>query len=582
MKRRVLSMLSVSAFAHDGACVDADNDCVCDTEGCGEAVHAWDGGVCTKCSASCTHDWLSGDTKAVCDICGETHNHNLTYDKDATNHWQICKDCPVDAAKKYNVTTHNMVVNGTVNECDVCGYTEHTHVWATEWSYDANYHWHACNDSSCTEKSDYAAHTMNPDGTTSSCSGCTYSHHVHVWADKMSWDATNHWYECTDSSCTEIKDFGEHHDNSSDNLCDVGTCDAEVASQTLSSLTITGLGTPAEGAAVDFSVSVAEDRYGAPSVKWNRVENLKKNTSTALGEGATFAAEKMYNVTIYVPINSKDEISESMTVTLDGKTIPFYQTNAAFDAAIKTYEGSNTVYMAKNLWTTSQRYIIVSVMYEKLGGTHTHTYGSDWIETSAKHYMMCTGCGQTKDSAYHYDNNKSGLCDVCGFDMKYFNKNATASNTGTGTATGTHTHTYSTDWVEDISNHWKQCTGCGAKTQTAAHADLNNTGKCDVCGFVMTAEAGHTHSFATEWTETFAQHYKVCSCGAKNEIAAHVDLNNTGKCDTCGYAMTTLSNNGIVAATGDSNAVFMWMAAFAVSVMGAATTVLFARKKRKE
>lgn len=618
MKKRVMSMLmvmimmvsmlSVSVFAaHEGECAaaaewssDAANHWhACVTEGCevtdvtllpDYAAHTFDHThKCTVCGYQGEHKWFENGDEAIC-ACGASHTHALTWvNSDADQHWQVCTDCPVDAAKKYNQAAHTWVKDETAStatleafKCE-CGATKsaHVHVWAETATYDGTNHWYECTDGTCTEKNGVEAHKMTQSGTVKKCSVCGYSEHVHVWETTMTWDDNYHWYACTDSACTEVYGKGEHHDNSSDYVCDIGDCNAKVTSETLSSLTITGLNNPAEGASVDFEVSVAENRYSAPSVKWNRVESLSKNTSTALGEGATFAAGEMYNVTIYVPINSKDEISENMTVTLDGINVPFYHSSAAFNAAIKTYEGNNTVYMAKNLWTNSQRYIIVSVMFAELGGTHTHVYTSDWVETSAKHYLMCTGCGETKNSEYHYDKNNSGLCDVCGFDMKYFNKNATASNTGSGTATS-HTHTYSTDWVEDISNHWKQCTGCGAKTQVAAHADLNNTGKCDVCGFVMTAAAGHTHTFATEWTETFAQHYKVCSCGAKNEIAAHVDLNNTGKCDTCGYAMTTLSNNGIVADTGDDNATFLWMAAFAVSVMGAGATILFVRKKREE
>ena len=350
--------------------------------------------------------------------------------------------------------------------------------------------------------------------------------------------------------------------------------------QTLTSLTIYDLDVPVEGDKVDFKVTVDEEAYGKPIVKWNRVIDLSKNTSVALGEGSTYAGGYLYNTSIMVPINSLDEISDTIEITLNGETVPFYTTDKAFNSAVAAYQGNYTAYMAKCGVNNDYFYILVCAMYPTAEGSHTHSYSDDWIESSAKHYKLCSGCGKTKNEEFHYDDNKSGLCDVCGFDMDYFNKNATANNSGTGTAT--HSHTYSTDWVEDISNHWKQCTGCGAKTSLAAHADLNNTGKCDVCGFVMKAAEGHTHTFAADWTETFAQHYKVCECGAKNEIAAHADLNNTGKCDVCGYAMTTLSNNGIVADTGDSNATFLWMAAFAVAILGFGATVVVARKKSEE
>ena len=47
-------------------------------------------------------------------------------------------------------------------------------------------------------------------------------------------------------------------------------------------------------------------------------------------------------------------------------------------------------------------------------------------------------------------------------------------------------HTES-DWKTDKDNHWKECTvaACGViiENSKAAHADANNDGKCDVCGF---------------------------------------------------------------------------------------------------
>lgn len=537
----------------------------------------------------CTHDWMNDSDVAMCKLCSEKHTHTLAYDYDESGHWQICSDaaCPVEA--KYNEAIHTLVLNaeGNKNVCE-CGYEEHVHVWATTLSKDDTNHWYECTASGCTSPAatkDVVPHTWVKQDTgvaTSNdyvCScGATKSEHVHVWETSYTYDDNTHWYKCI--ACDEKGSEAKHYDYNGTGICDAGDCNAPVAN-TLTTLTISGLSVPAEGVGVDFSVNVAESCYLDTKVNWNKVTNLKTNASVALGETATFAAGEMYNTGILVRINTTDTVSENLAVTLDGVEVPFYKSKASFDAAQKTYEGTNTVYMAREYWPANgQRYIMVCAMYAKLGGTHTHNYGSDWVETPAKHYYLCSGCGETKDTEFHYDNNKSGLCDVCGFDMKYFNKNATASNAGTGTAG--HTHSYSTDWVEDISNHWKQCTGCGAKTQQAAHADLNNTGKCDVCGFVMTAAAGHTHTFSADWTETFAQHYKVCECGAKNEIAAHADQNKTGKCDVCGYAMTTLSNNGIVADTGDDNATFLWMAAFAIAVMGFGATVVVARKKREE
>ena len=35
----------------------------------------------------------------------------------------------------------------------------------------------------------------------------------------------------------------------------------------------------------------------------------------------------------------------------------------------------------------------------------------------------------------------------------------------------------------------------------------------------------------------------TCSCGAKQRTGIHVDSNENGTCDVCGYALTTASND---------------------------------------
>lgn len=48
-----------------------------------------------------------------------------------------------------------------------------------------------------------------------------------------------------------------------------------------------------------------------------------------------------------------------------------------------------------------------------------------------------------------------------------------------------HTHTYSPDWTYDNTNHWHAatCEHTDLKSDEAPHADANNDGICDVCGY---------------------------------------------------------------------------------------------------
>lgn len=55
--------------------------------------------------------------------------------------------------------------------------TVHTHAYATEWSRDANSHWHACTGAGCDVKSDLAAHVYENDAD-ATCNVCGYERAV--------------------------------------------------------------------------------------------------------------------------------------------------------------------------------------------------------------------------------------------------------------------------------------------------------------------------------------------------------------------------------------------------------------------
>ena len=53
------------------------------------------------------------------------------------------------------------------------------------------------------------------------------------------------------------------------------------------------------------------------------------------------------------------------------------------------------------------------------------------------------------------------------------------------------------------------------------------------------------HSYATDWTKNGEEHYKACACGAKQYQGAHVDNNENGSCDVCGFVMAEMEDNGL-------------------------------------
>jgi len=102
-------------------------------------------------------------------------------------------------------------------------------------------------------------------------------------------------------------------------------------------------------------------------------------------------------------------------------------------------------------------------------------------------------------------------------------------------------HEYGEKLVSDATNHWRQCTVCGAKTGIAAHSytdeRFDDNGHWAVC--VCGAETTHfEHSLTVHNNES--QHWQECVCGYKTGAAAHelTTKNNTTEhwqeCE-CGY-----------------------------------------------
>ena len=94
-------------------------------------------------------------------------------------------------------------------------------------------------------------------------------------------------------------------------------------------------------------------------------------------------------------------------------------------------------------------------------------------------------------------------------------------------------HTYGEKLVSDATNHWRQCTVCGAKTGITAHsytdAKFDDNGHWAVCA--CGAETHHDkHSLTAKHNES--QHWQECVCGYKTGETAHV---LTSKYDTAGH-----------------------------------------------
>ncbi|MBQ9113490.1 MAG: hypothetical protein IJY05_01035, partial [Clostridia bacterium] len=114
-------------------------------------------------------------------------------------------------------------------------------------------------------------------------------------------------------------------------------------------------------------------------------------------------------------------------------------------------------------------------------------------------------------------------------------------------------HTYAAEWSSDVRGHWKAftCDCEGLYPQVIAHVDSNNDGECDDCGYT----GGHEHTYAAEWTAGENGHYHAATCGhdVKSEEVAHEE-NDIGKCVDCGATVSVLPITTVAEALEIANA----------------------------
>ena len=210
---------------------------------------------------------------------------------------------------------------------------------------------------------------------------------------------------------------------------------------------------------------------------------------------------------------------------------------------------------SKNFWKDYQREFTVY---------HEHNYGG-WVHDSVNHWQECT-CGNktavaehsfgewtvTKEASTTEPGSKTRSCSVCGFEETL------------EIPVLSHTHSYGTDWKNNETSHWHECT-CGDKADMAAHSfgewtvtkeasttePGSKTRSCSACGFEETLEIpvlSHTHSYGTDWKNNETSHWHECTCGDKADMAAHsfrwiIDRAATAtqkgskheECTVCGY-----------------------------------------------
>ena len=192
------------------------------------------------------------------------------------------------------------------------------------------------------------------------------------------------------------------------------------------------------------------------------------------------------------------------------------------------------------------------------GGEHTHSYGSDWKNDADNHWHECS-CGDKKDVAAHTASDwiidtpatattsgtKHKECTVC--------KRVLETGTIPATGGGEHTHSYGSDWKNDATNHWHECS-CGDKADKAAH-DFK---------WVVDKEATAT--------QKGSKHEECRVCGYKK---AAVEIPATGTPTEPGKPADSDSPQ-----TGDNSNMILWIALLFISGGVLTGVTVFDKRKR--
>ena len=367
----------------------------------------------------------------------------------------------------------------------------------------------------------------------------------HAWASDWSKDTDNHWKEC--SRCHEKKDEAAH-DYGSDNICD--TCGYDKTVPHTHNLTLVPAKAPTcteKGNTAYYTCDGCdkwfEDATGA--------SEITDKTSVIL-------AATGHSVSDW----KSDHTDHWKECTVVGCGVIIEGSKAAHTAGewIIDTPATATTSGSKHKECTVCGYTMATETISATGGgEHTHSYGSEWKNDADNHWHECS-CGDKKDTAAHTagewiidtpatattSGTKHKKCTVCGYTM--------ATETIPATGGGEHTHSYGSDWKNDATNHWHECS-CGDKADKAAH-DFK---------WVVDKEATAT--------QKGSKHEECRVCGYKK---AAVEIPATGTPTEPGKPTDSDSPQ-----TGDNSNMILWIALLFVSG-GVVIGIIVYSKKKKE
>ena len=489
--------------------------------------------------------------------------HTHTYDQEIQKPETLksAADCTNDAVYFKSCSCGEISTTETFTAAG----TQLGHAWASDWSKDTDNHWKEC--SRCHEKKDEAAHDYGSDNI---CDTCGYdktvphTHNLTLVPAKA-------------PTCTEKGNTAYYTCDGCDKWFEDATGASEITDKT--------------------SVILAATGHSASDWKSDNTDHWKECTVVGCGviiEGSK-AAHTAGEWIIDTPATATTSGSKHKECTVCGYTMATETISATGGGEHTHSYGSEWKNDADNHWHecscgdkkdtaahTAGEWIIdtpatattdgskhkectvcgYTMATETIsatgGGEHTHSYGSEWKNDADNHWHECS-CGDKKDTAAHTagewiidtpatattSGTKHKKCTVCGYTMTI----ETIPATG-----GEHTHSYGSDWKNDATNHWHECS-CRDKADKAAH-DFK---------WVVDKEATAT--------QKGSKHEECRVCGYKK---AAVEIPATGTPTEPGKPTDSDSPQ-----TGDNSNMILWIALLFVSG-GVVIGITVYSKKKKE
>ncbi len=291
--------------------------------------------------------------------------------------------------------------------------------------------------------------------------------HTHSYGSEWKNDADNHWHEC---SCGDKKDVAAH--TASDWIIDTPAT-ATTSGSKHKECTVCGYTMTTE----TISATGGDEHTHSYGSEWkNDADNHWHECSC--GDKKDVAAHTASDWIIDTPATATTSGSKHKECTVCG-------------------------------------YTMTTETIPATGDEHTHSYGSEWKNDADNHWHECS-CGDKKDVAAHTasdwiidtpatattSGSKHKECTVCGYTM--------TTETIPATGGSEHTHSYGSEWKNDATNHWHECS-CGDKTDKAVHdfkwivdkeATATQKGskheECKVCGYKKAAVEIPATGFTTK------------------------------------------------------------------------------------